>query len=920
MAAAAAAEPPKREVIRFYSPREKPYGLLSNYALSPIVVDGKRYRSVEHYYQSAKYHGVHNAFAEAVRVAQTPNEAKKLAYLPKAAVTYDLQPGSLRGLIDQHGARDVKLRPDWDAVRLDVMRKAHRAKFTQLDHCRVLLLGTGRARLEEQAPLDAFWGTGPDGTGANWQGELLMELRDELLSHASIALGVRSGSPSTAATAAADPPKRVVIRFGKPEEQPYGVFCPDALLPVTVDGKTYPSVKHYYYCARFLGAHDDYAENIRAEATVKGAKLLAWLPSCAPTYDEQPPPVQRLIDRYGARGVQLRPDWEKTHRYLMGNATACKLRQHKAVGDLLMSTGDAELVADLPEDAFWGAGPDGQGQNQLGQLLMDFRRRQQLHLKRKAQDAATVAAAAAPPESKRPRTQYKHPSDVPSPKRKPQRERAEEGKDPPPGRPARGLTQEEYDGLSREQKAVLLAILQGKNVFFSGSAGTGKSHLLKLLPRLLPADGTFYTASTGLAAVNISGTTLNSFAGVGKNEQKPSVVAARIRNAKQGYSLQLKERWQDAQVLVIDEISMVDAPLFAAAEYIARKVRSDPRPFGGIQLVLSGDFLQLPPVKATEPLFRSTAWLDCVDVSVVLSVIFRQSDAAFAALLDRMRVAQLALKDIALLKKAHYTQLPVEHGVEHVRLYAHKASAQNENDQRLARITGVPTVTFLMERAITDSKYEVDLEMLVKDCPAPQVLQLKVGAQVILLQNLDTARGLCNGSCAVVVDFREVSTTKFGGRAPDTPAGVHLRPVLQFDNGVVLCLEPNLYERKIGYKTVAQARQLPLALAWALTIHKAQGATLERAEIDAARCFEAGQVYVAVSRVKSLQGLRLHGFDPAKVRADPATVKWYEELKEATPDCVAQLLTDEARLLPRIVANATPRRAASSASAAAACH
>jgi ATP-dependent DNA helicase PIF1 len=173
--------------------------------------------------------------------------------------------------------------------------------------------------------------------------------------------------------------------------------------------------------------------------------------------------------------------------------------------------------------------------------------------------------------------------------------------------------------LSKEQQAVVLAIMGGKNVFFSGCAGTGKSHLLKLLAQFLPKHSTFFTASTGLAAVNIGGSTLHSFAGVGLGEGSAEGLGFKAKGNRRA-----KERWTSCRVLVIDEVSMISGQFFDKLETVARFVRDDDRPFGGVQLVLSGDFLQLPPVKATKPTFRADTWEKCIEVKIVLTKVFRQ--------------------------------------------------------------------------------------------------------------------------------------------------------------------------------------------------------------------------------------------------------------------------------------------------------
>jgi len=510
---------------------------------------------------------------------------------------------------------------------------------------------------------------------------------------------------------------------------------------------------------------------------------------------------------------------------------------------------------------------------------------------------------------------------------------------------------DEFARLSREQQAVVLAVLRGESVFFSGCAGTGKSHLIKLLRDYLPRDSTFFTASTGLAAVNIGGTTLHSFAGVGLGEGSAENLGYK---AKGGRAARL--RWLSCKVLVIDEISMIAGSFFDKIEHVARFVRGNEQPFGGIQLVLSGDFLQLPPVKSTVPTFKAKTWEKCIQVKIVLTQVFRQKgDPTFINLLHNLRMGDLPLKDQAILKRCHYNNLQPMRGVLPTKLNALKRDTEEENMRHLNALS-TSDAEVLFEARDTGVS-EGHLELLRKNCPAPAKLRLKVGAQVMLLLNIDTSAGLCNGSRGRILDFVRIHCEQtFGGYDADsnghaadqdglmaqndainqheyfanpdnggfggrmvTPGGddgnpliapvgranadeVIYLPRVAFENGVTCVIESDKFEISVQDQVMARRRQVPLTLAWALTIHKSQGMTLESAEINAQGMFETGQLYVAISRVKTLQGLKLMNFTMDGVRTDKNVVAWYRQLEKETRESTEQLLKDVDSYFPELQA------------------
>uniref|UniRef100_A0AAR2LLH6 ATP-dependent DNA helicase PIF1 n=1 Tax=Pygocentrus nattereri TaxID=42514 RepID=A0AAR2LLH6_PYGNA len=410
--------------------------------------------------------------------------------------------------------------------------------------------------------------------------------------------------------------------------------------------------------------------------------------------------------------------------------------------------------------------------------------------------------------------------------------------------------------LSREQTAVLNAVLSGKNVFFTGSAGTGKSFLLKRIIGSLPPKSTYATASTGVAACHIGGTTLHSFAGIGSGSapleqclelaQRPGV----------------RQHWTSCKHLIIDEISMVEAQFFDKLEAIARSIRRSTEPFGGIQLIVCGDFLQLPPVtKGKEKpsfCFQARTWRKCVHVNMELTEVRRQTDRTFISLLQAVRVGRVTEEVTSQLLKSANNCIERD-GILATRLCTHKDDVELTNENKLKQLPG-PLRVF--EAVDSDP-------MLVKtidaQSPVGAILQLKVGAQVMLTKNLDVQRGLVNGARGVVVDF--------------LPGNQGL-PRVRFLCGAVEVMKRERWVFKAGGGLYLSRQQLPLKLAWAISIHKSQGMTLDCVEISLARVFESGQAYVALSRARSLEGLRVMDFDPRVVQADLDVLLFYKKLRK----------------------------------------
>lgn len=475
--------------------------------------------------------------------------------------------------------------------------------------------------------------------------------------------------------------------------------------------------------------------------------------------------------------------------------------------------------------------------------------------------------------------------------------------------------------LSPEQQGVLQKVMAGESIFFTGSAGTGKSLLLREIITFLranPGKHVDVTASTGIAALNIGGRTLHSFAGVGLGKQPTYILIKRVQNNER-----VRDRWRDAKTLVIDEISMVDGDWFDALEAIARAIRGSNAPFGGIQLVLCGDFFQLPPVeeqrvdifapvKRAKFAFEASSWHRCVPTQVTLTQIFRQKDTRLIRLLDEMRVGMISDETCELFSSLS-RPLTFSDGIIPTELYPKRWSVELSNKRRLELLPGDLVTLAAKDRFLYDEqnrKITPERGRAILDKIAPRSVQLKIGAQVMCTKNLGGPARLVNGSIGKVVDFmipieardsqktvrEETShypyTSILGDLEPDrtldpatlqkSPGTLHHQyemtkwPVVEYIGGYRILMGPVEFtsERLTDGETQASRHQVPLILAWAMTIHKSQGQTLDRVKIDLRGTFETGQAYVALSRCTSLEGLEVYNFHSGVVMANPRVMRW----------------------------------------------
>ena len=399
------------------------------------------------------------------------------------------------------------------------------------------------------------------------------------------------------------------------------------------------------------------------------------------------------------------------------------------------------------------------------------------------------------------------------------------------------------------------------NIFLTGAGGTGKTSLVKMFMR--NHAGSRYiavTSTTGTSALLLNGTTIHSYLGIGCGNSSIDVIVQKIFSWSW-----LRKRWLSLDCLFIDEISMLDPDLFDKIEEIARIVRNSKKPFGGIQLVVSGDFCQLPCVGTDRFCFEASSWSKCIDRTIYLTEIIRQNNPIFQEVLNSIRMGDITEQVREVLDSRVGVELHNTFGIKPTKLYSKNIDVDRVNNEELDTLAedGRQFYEYEMEFHVYSgvSNKESVIEKYKKSCNAPLTLQICKGSQVMLLKNLDMENGLANGSRGVVIGF------------------VNEMPVVRFLNGEERLIEHNEWEVEENEKRILQARQIPLKVAYAISIHRSQGCSLDYAEVDLSGIFEYGQAYVALSRVKSLEGLSIVSIDYDLIVAHPKAVEYYTSLE-----------------------------------------
>lgn len=428
--------------------------------------------------------------------------------------------------------------------------------------------------------------------------------------------------------------------------------------------------------------------------------------------------------------------------------------------------------------------------------------------------------------------------------------------------------------MNAEQASFIDLAKKGHNIFLTGQGGTGKSFVLSHFISEVKTKTVALTAMTGCAALLLEkANTLHSWASIGLGKDPVPKLISSIRKSSRSM-----KRWLLTDILIVDEVSMMPPDLFEKLDMIGKKIRNSQKPFGGIQVIFVGDFYQLPPISresvTIEFIFETDLWPTIGFKTVELKEIIRQKDPVFHKILAEARIGQLSHESVETLKLRKglpWKKLEIKPTL----LFPQRSVVADINAQNLAKLEGqsykykVSTIyTHSQDPNNLGLKYAI--EKMNRDASYEEELTLKLGAQVMLLINIvkkgetnDLEHELVNGSRGLVTGFLEDSAktplVKFQNFSKHIPISVH---AWSLDD----------------YEGVSQ-QQIPLKLAYAITIHKAQGATLDSALIDVgSNTFEYGQAYVALSRVKSLESLYLWDIRPDAFKANPKVKKFYGSL------------------------------------------
>lgn len=440
--------------------------------------------------------------------------------------------------------------------------------------------------------------------------------------------------------------------------------------------------------------------------------------------------------------------------------------------------------------------------------------------------------------------------------------------------------------LNPGQTAAYNDILQGKSIFLTGPGGTGKSFLIKEVYNALPTQ-TALTAMTGCAALLLhsKAKTLHSWSGIGLGTDAVPLLVGKIKKSRRATL-----RWLKTDTLVIDEVSMMTPDLFEKLEEIARTIRRNQRPFGGLQIIMVGDFYQLPPVSKgqdTDFVFESPLWSKLGLITHDLTQIVRQKDEAFQTILNQARCGQLTKESLKILKRRmnlDYKSMEIQPSM----LFTRRAEVDTINMNHLRKLgdrkTYLATTIFnplTQTQGLTKDSPEViqAIQGLDKVAAYSVELTLAVGAQVMLLTNMNPGAGLVNGSRGVVIGFERPTKDEDKEFVMVRPSDV-LFPVVKFKSCTQIIQH---HDWEVPDMPGIKRQQLPLKLAYAITIHKAQGATLDCALIDVGgRTFEYGQAYTALSRLKDMESLFIHDIAVDAFRAHPKVVEFYAKTTTTT--------------------------------------
>ncbi len=407
-----------------------------------------------------------------------------------------------------------------------------------------------------------------------------------------------------------------------------------------------------------------------------------------------------------------------------------------------------------------------------------------------------------------------------------------------------------------DQGLALEIMLAGNSVLLTGPAGSGKTFVLNQFIKLAKAEGKHVsvTATTGLAATHLGGTTIHSWSGIGVNDFLPGGFADHIAKGR-------REIIEKTDALIIDEISMLHDFRLDMIDEACRLVRKQPDlPFGGIQVIMSGDFFQLPPINRGDSrgggfVVNANVWHELDPVICYLNEQHRQDDENLSDILNAMRRGDVRRHHAESLLARVDASPPRDTAI--TELHTTNVDVDTLNNAKLDELEG--DELFYTQSTTGAANY---VENLQRSVLAPATLRIKQGALVMAVKN-SLERKYVNGSIGRVIDFE--------------PATEY--PIVEFHNGKVVTMKPDTWELRDGDRKRASITQIPLRLAWAITVHKSQGMTLDIARIDLRKAFVEGMGYVALSRVRSIDSLYLHGINQTALRVSDEALSIDDQLK-----------------------------------------
>lgn len=425
-----------------------------------------------------------------------------------------------------------------------------------------------------------------------------------------------------------------------------------------------------------------------------------------------------------------------------------------------------------------------------------------------------------------------------------------------------------------KHKEIFESYLNEENIFITGPGGTGKTYAIKQIYEHAINNNKriCVTALTGVASVllDCNATTIHSWSGIGISNKTETQIINKINRSKF-----YKHNWENTDILIIDEISMMSCKLFELLNKIGQVIRCNKKPFGGIQLIFSGDFFQLPPVKETIFCFESELFNNTFDKIINLTKVFRQNDNTYKKLLLNMRKGLISKKSIELLNSKMIDENFDKNTTNITRLVPTKSKAFEINNYFINKIKdkkyiykrtykenseNLNNIEKIKLDLMSETEKESEYNYIKESTLTEENLVLKRGAYVMCIANLDLTIGIANGTTGTVVDF--------------TPEKL---PIVQFDKHKIVIGKKEWKSENVPGISLFQ---IPLILAWGITIHKAQGLTLDKAIVDIGKdLFEAGQMYVALSRIKSLEGVYLKEFNINNLKINYKVLSYYKILE-----------------------------------------